>query len=170
MICVRVCVHARTSGCDFVRVCVRDCFCVVCPCLCSCFIYVSFCWGKCSETKRFRARTMSFGYCPGYIWVAQADAVSWVVAQKQKLYRWTGHVARYDDDRWTSTVEGWVPTGGVAQEAVGRGRRRARPCRRWSDAIAEFSACVGVADWRLFARDRARWQSFDQSFVHAIVC
>ena len=95
--------------------------------------------------------------------------VSWVEAQRKIYFRLAGHMARYTDGRWTSTVERWTPEGGRAQGGTGKGRRHARPFRRWSDPLVEFFACVGEADWRVVAHDRARWHGFEQAFVHIVV-
>ena len=45
----------------------------------------------------------------------KVGVVSLVEAQRNKYFRWAGHVARYTDGRWTSTVERRAPEGGRAQ-------------------------------------------------------
>uniref|UniRef100_A0A914UST4 Reverse transcriptase domain-containing protein n=1 Tax=Plectus sambesii TaxID=2011161 RepID=A0A914UST4_9BILA len=62
-------------------------------------------------------------------------------ATRSKL-RWAGHIARYTDGRWTSSVTEWFPRDVK--------RTRGRPATRWEDSIAkEFGR-----QWRRGACDR----------------
>ncbi|XGW22350.1 hypothetical protein V3C99_004961 [Haemonchus contortus] len=59
--------------------------------------------------------------------------------------RWAGHVARLNDNRWTSRVTNWYPRGVK--------RPRGRPLARWSDP---FRKLFGQR-WQQVARNRNEW-------------
>jgi hypothetical protein len=61
-------------------------------------------------------------------------------------WRWGGHVARLDQERWTHAVRVWDPRPG--------GRSRGRPRLRW---VQEFKRVVG-AHWTMTAKDREKWK------------
>ena len=72
------------------------------------------------------------------------DIVQFVLKQK---WKWAGHVARLDDNRWTQRVTEWQPREGRRS----RGRQR----KRWRDDLVQFK---GVT-WRHDAQHRQRWRS-----------
>jgi hypothetical protein len=61
-------------------------------------------------------------------------------------WRWGGHVARLDQERWTHAATVWDPRPG--------GRSRGQPRLRWTQ---EFKRVVG-AHWTTTARDREKWK------------
>ncbi|KHN88449.1 Putative uncharacterized transposon-derived protein F52C9.6, partial [Toxocara canis] len=63
--------------------------------------------------------------------------------RKQKL-RWASHLARINDDRWTSAVAEWYP--------MEQKRHLGRPPRRWRDEIEQ----EGGKTWQRRARSRAK--------------
>ena len=65
---------------------------------------------------------------------------------KQLKWRWAGHVARMNDNRWTKRLTDWHP--------YGEKRSRKRPDTRWKDEIEKFA---GVA-WQRLAQDRQLWK------------
>ena len=72
------------------------------------------------------------------------DIVQFVLKQK---WKWAGHVARLDDNRWTQRVTEW-------QLREGR-RSRGRQRKRWRDDLVQLK---GVT-WRHDAQHRQRWRS-----------
>ena len=72
------------------------------------------------------------------------DIVQFVLKQK---WKWAGHVARLDDNRWTQRVTKWQPREGRRS----RGRQR----KRWRDDLVQLK---GVT-WRHDAQHRQRWRS-----------
>ena len=64
---------------------------------------------------------------------------------KQQKWRWAGHVARMNDNRWTKRLTDWHP--------YNEKRSRKRPDTRWKDEIEKFA---GVAWHRITLRDRKR--------------
>mgnify|MGYP007063903827 CR=1 FL=1 len=68
-------------------------------------------------------------------------------------WRWGGHIARMEQDRWAYAVTIWDPRTGS--------RNRGRPRHRWSQ---ELKAVVG-SNWMKTARDRARWKEIIKASV-----
>lgn len=71
----------------------------------------------------------------------------------QLKWRWAGHVARLDDNRWSYRVLHWYPRDAR--------RRRGRPHRRWRDDIQDIA---GVA-WTRLAANRQDWQKLEEAFT-----
>ena len=72
---------------------------------------------------------------------------------KEAKWRWAGHVARRDDNRWTKRLTEWQPRTGK--------RRRGRQKRRWRD---DLTAYVGTA-WSRLAQDRSRWLLHEEGYT-----
>ena len=71
----------------------------------------------------------------------------------QKLkWRWAGHVARLNDDRWTSTLTLWRGPAGL--------RKKGRPITRWKDDIVKEAG----KKWITTAKNREKWQSLEEAF------
>jgi hypothetical protein len=67
-------------------------------------------------------------------------------AARRQKWRWGGHVARMDQERWAHATTVWDPRTGR--------RNRGRPRRRWDQ---EFRVVVGN-QWSRIARDRGKWK------------
>ena len=79
----------------------------------------------------------------------QEDIVKFVLKQK---WKWAGHVARLDDNRWTQRVTECQ----LGECQLGEGRRsRGRQRKRWRDYMVQLK---GVT-WRHDAQHRQRWRS-----------
>ena len=81
--------------------------------------------------------------------LAKHSVPCWVEESYRRKYRWAGHVARRDDERWSRQVLCWKPVGVRAQ---------GRPLTRWSDALNKFfdgvSAALGQCiDWMSLAKN-----------------
>jgi len=86
----------------------------------------------------------------------------WVQAQRRRKWRFAGHVARRDDERWSTTVAGWVPKQGY--------RARGHPKKRWTtDIDAYLNHALGVPSgfWLVVAGDREKWQRLENGFVNS---
>ena len=69
---------------------------------------------------------------------------------KQK-WKWTGHIARLRDNRWTKQCTKWQPRRGK--------RSRGRPSRRWQDDITEKEGTT----WIRKATGRRQWKTLMES-------
>ena len=77
-----------------------------------------------------------------------------IVEEVAKMkWRWAGHVARYDDNRWTRRILEWRP-----RETV---RSVGRPQKRWEDDIR----VVAGKQWMRLARDRERWKQLGETYI-----
>ncbi|KAK3803056.1 hypothetical protein RRG08_027978 [Elysia crispata] len=72
------------------------------------------------------------------------DIVDFITKQK---WKWAGHAARYQDNRWTLRVTEWQPRHGK--------RSRGRQVRRWRDDIVKIKG----ATWSRDAKDRDGWKA-----------
>ena len=102
------------------------------------------------------------------IWLDKLEMKSWLETQRIRLHRWAGHVARRRDGRWSNLILDWQPEPGTRQGGTGRGRRQARPVKRWDDDLrAHVSVYTGQTDlhWRLLAEDRASWKEMEDDFA-----
>ena len=79
----------------------------------------------------------------------------WVEEQIRLKWRWAGHVARWDDGRWSRRTLDWVPSAS---------RRVGRPARRWEDDIKAFGQWCGKV-WQNVAQDRDAWASLEGEYV-----
>ena len=73
---------------------------------------------------------------------------------KARKWTWVGHVARLQDNRWTSKVTDWRPMDGS--------RPRGRPSKRWRDKMDDFWRS---AKWKQKAQDRLSWKWNAEAFV-----
>lgn len=87
-------------------------------------------------------------------WIRQRTGVEDVVKHASQLkWKWAGHNARYDDNRWNYIIQQWRPWT--------RKRRRGRPQLRWADDIKK----VAGPDWMKKARDRNKWRETEEAYV-----
>lgn len=78
------------------------------------------------------------------------DALKYALAQK---WRWTGHLARFTDQRWTLETTTWKgPTGK---------RKRGRPKNRWIDEIITTTG----KEWRTKANNRETWSKLEEAYT-----
>ena len=71
---------------------------------------------------------------------------------KQK-WKWAGHIARLEDNRWTKRCTEWQPRRGK--------RSRGRPSRRWQDDITEKEGTT----WIRKATDRRQWKTLMEGYI-----
>jgi hypothetical protein len=72
---------------------------------------------------------------------------------KSQKWRWTGHMLRSGENKWTKKVIGWWPREGK--------RGRGRPRKRWEDEIGERAG----RQWRRKTEDREEWRYLGEAFV-----
>jgi hypothetical protein len=68
-------------------------------------------------------------------------------------WRWAGHTARTNDDRWSEKILHWYPRGAE--------RPRGRPRRRWRDDIVEEAGIT----WTRIANERELWSNMEEAYV-----
>ena len=76
-----------------------------------------------------------------------------MVAIKEQKWRWAGHVARREGNRWSKRLTDWTPREGK--------RDRRRPDRRWRD---EIEKTAGVTLQQL-AKTQESWKRLWEAFV-----
>ena len=59
----------------------------------------------------------------------------WVHKVRKRIFEWAGHVARREDDRWSTAMLYWHPDRGLRFQEEGQGRKQARPATRWEDSL-----------------------------------
>ena len=72
---------------------------------------------------------------------------------KEAKWRWAGHVARMQDNRWTKRLTEWQPRTGK--------RKVGRPKRRWRDDLTSY---LGTT-WTTEAQDRRSWQLLEEGYI-----
>lgn len=75
-----------------------------------------------------------------------------IKCSKQK-WRWAGHVARMNDNRWTKRTTEWYPR----QNTRNRGRQR----KRWHDDLMKL---LGT-NWTQIARNKNLWKENEEAFT-----
>ena len=68
-------------------------------------------------------------------------------------WQWAGHVARGDQEKWTTKLMQWRPR--TSRRSAGR------PQKRWVDDIKEVTGPM----WQRKAQDRAQWKTLGETFV-----
>ncbi len=72
---------------------------------------------------------------------------------KQAEWRWAGHTARRNDNRWTTRIMDWQPRTGK--------RKRGRQRRKWRDDIRVYAGTT----WTRTARNRNEWHFHDEGYI-----
>ena len=67
-------------------------------------------------------------------------------------WKWAGHVARMNDNRWTVRCTEWQVRNGK--------RSRGRPRRRWRDDLQQWQG----ATWSRAAKDRQHWRNLAEGY------
>jgi len=87
-------------------------------------------------------------------WVRKMTGVTDILGKVRSLkWMWAGHVARRNDNRWTSAVLNWTPRD------VKRPRRR--PKDRWNRDIIKY---LGVT-WQRKAQNRENWKALGEAYI-----
>ena len=88
-------------------------------------------------------------------WIRQQTGVTDIITTfRSSKHRWAGHVARFQDNRWTLRVTEWTPRQWK--------RTRGRPKIRWRDDLLNYMG----PKWPEKARDRKQWKSSREGFLH----
>ena len=78
------------------------------------------------------------------------DIIEYTLKQK---WKWAGHIAGLEDNRWTKRCTAWQPRRGK--------RSRGRPSRRWQDDITEKEGTT----WIRKATDRWQWKTLMEGYI-----
>ena len=87
-----------------------------------------------------------------WIWAKTGGKDIVQVVKKQK-WRWAGHVARMNDNRWTKRITDWCPYND-------KGSKK-RPDTRWRDEIEKNA---GKTCQRI-AQDRQLWEELGKAYI-----
>ncbi len=88
-------------------------------------------------------------------WIRQQTGVTDINDHiKMSKHRWAGHVARLQDNRWTTRATSWVPRGWS--------RPRGRPKLRWRDDLDRHLGPI----WTTVAQDRCQWKLSREGFLN----
>ncbi|GBP98576.1 Putative uncharacterized transposon-derived protein F52C9.6 [Eumeta japonica] len=68
-------------------------------------------------------------------------------------WKWAGHIARYQDKRWTTQTTNWPGPSGK--------RHRGRQKKRWADDIAKIAG----KNWTTTAQNRHNWKKMEEAFT-----
>ena len=86
-------------------------------------------------------------------WIRSKTGLIDVVEKVSQLkWKWAGHLARYQDDRWTYKVTFWTPRNFP--------RDRGRPKMRWRDDLERFNK-----RWQQGAQDRRLWKTHEKAYI-----
>ena len=80
--------------------------------------------------------------------------LDWIVAHRQRKWRFAGALARRNDNRWTAQAVEWHPDLGI-------GRSQGHPKTRWCDQIETFAR----GEWRNLAQDAEQWAASEDVFA-----
>ena len=88
------------------------------------------------------------------LWIRKQTKIKDIIHYiKQQKWRWPGHIARRNDNRWSKRIMEWCP--------LDCKRSRKRPETRWRDDIRKFAGRT----WQRKARDRTLWKEMGKTFV-----
>lgn len=71
----------------------------------------------------------------------------------QQKWRWTGHMMRDPQNKWSTVVSDWYPRDGK--------RNRGRQQMRWEDDLR----LTAGNKWRRVARDRTQWKKLEEAYA-----
>ena len=72
---------------------------------------------------------------------------------KEVKWRWAGHVARLNDNRWTKRITDWQPRAGK--------RKQGRQKTRWRDDLTSY---LGTT-WTRQAMNRRKWKDHEEDYI-----
>ena len=90
----------------------------------------------------------------------KAGVSDWVCAVRRQIWRLAGHIARREDDRWSTAMLDWQPVDGR--------RPHRRPTKRWEEDIIKVFQAEAAGDrqaWRLVAPCRSTWHKYEDKFA-----
>eukprot|EP00794_Sanderia_malayensis_P008022 gene8022-8881_t len=113
---------------------------------------------KLQTTQRSMERMMT-GYSrrdrKTNVWIREQSKVKDVITTAKSIkWRWAGHVARMDDERWTQLTTEWQPIHGK--------RARGRPKTRWRDELVITTKTIA---WKRIAKNRNEWRNLGEVFA-----
>ena len=94
-----------------------------------------------------------------------AGLSQWLVLWKRRKWQWAGKLVEEGADKWSTRAALWQP---LTQSSAPRGRRQARPRRRWDqDLVDHIKQILPETDKRLheLARDKDWWLAETDRFA-----
>ena len=89
------------------------------------------------------------------IWIRSQTKLQDIIMTIRELkWSWAGHIARFQDNRWTKKLTIWTPRENT--------RKKGRPKVRWMDDINQ--AC-NTKNWYRLALDRIHWQEKGKAYA-----
>ena len=87
-------------------------------------------------------------------WTKIIDIIEQTLKKKEeKKWKWAGHIARFNDNRFTKRCTQWQPRRGK--------RSRGRQSRRWQDDITEQEGTT----WIRKATERRQWKTLMEGHI-----
>jgi len=94
--------------------------------------------------------------------LASAGISEWLDAWRARQWKWAGQVAK-NLEKWSSVATVWDP---LLHASGPRGRRQARPKKRWEqDIIIYLEHVHQKAEWKEVAKNSQWWKSHLEDFV-----
>ena len=92
-------------------------------------------------------------------WIREKTRVKDIIQViKQQKWRWAGHVARINENRWMKRLTYW--------HQYNNKRRKKRPDTRWRDEIEKFAGIV----WQRITQNWQLWKAFVQQWTYKDCC
>ena len=96
--------------------------------------------------------------------LGRAGLKQWIVQWRQKKWEWAAKLAMPGNDKWSAVATLWQP---LIHSSCPRGRKQARPKKRWEEDIVDYLGKAYPEDgrpWHKVARDIEWWLSKTDEF------
>ena len=97
----------------------------------------------------------------------KANISDWLEQWKTRKWKWAGRLMTKDIHKWSADATMWNPS---IHSSCARGRRQARPRRRWDQDFVDYWNAASLENrrsWHELARDAAIWNEHCEKFAKA---